>query len=111
MRKSVKKREPARRGQWWWEASTVFLAGCQQHLSMADVVNHKLGIFSVPVPLSFLLKLLGFCVVCWNGVCEEGNAVLWNLVLSDLGKARSHSLRATYAKSGTATLTDNILSF
>lgn len=82
----MKKGEPARKGQWWCEVSAAFLTGCQQHLSMVDVVNHKLGIFSVPIPLSFLLKLLGVFAVCWNWVCEERNAVLWNLVPSDLKK-------------------------
>lgn len=65
-----------------------------------------------PVPLSFLLELLGFCVVCWNWVCEEGNAVLWNLVLSDLCQARSHNSKDTCAKTGTGvSLTGNVLSF
>ena len=64
-----------------------------------------------PRSLEFL-KLLGFRVVCWNWVHEEGNAVLWNVVQGDLWKARSHSPRATCAKSGTAaSLTDNMLSF
>lgn len=62
----------------------AFLAGCQQHLSMVDMVNHKAGISSVPVPLSFLLKLLGVCAVCWYWVCEKRNAVLWNFDLSDM---------------------------
>lgn len=76
------------------------------------MVNYKPGTFSIPIPLSFLLKLLGFGTVCWNWLCEEGIAVLWNLVLNDLLKARFYKPRDTGAKSGTgASLTDNILSF
>lgn len=44
-------------------ASAAFLAVYQQYLIMVGIVNHKPGIFPVPIPLSFLLKLLGFYVV------------------------------------------------
>lgn len=112
--KSVKKGEilPVGKGQWWWwSVSAAFLTGCQKHCTMVDVVNHKMWICSVPIPLSFLLNLLEFYVVLWNWLCGEQNAVLWNSDLSGLQQAGCHNPRATCVKSGTAaSLIDNILS-